>query len=260
MTQVSTFKPLLLFISHSSSDLGLARTIVNLVEAALKLPARQVRCTSVAGYKLSVGADSDEQLRREVYDSKAFVAVLTPNSMVSTYVLFELGARWAAQKQFAPLLARGLTIGQLRSPLVNLNALDLHTREGVIQLVEDLAGFLDLPLEPMASFNSAIDAVVTEASVLPSPATISRPTIMTEREDQILHAAVSVRLTARRVMNLLGIGKEMAEYFLQRLVDVGALERMNRWIWEILLLEEWVAYRYRLTQKGREYLFERGLL
>jgi hypothetical protein len=260
MTEISTFKPLLLFISHSSGDLDLAQTVVTLIEAAFRLPSRQVRCTSVPGYKLSVGADSDEQLRREVYDTKAFVALLTPNSIASTYVLFELGARWAAKKHFAPLLSRGLTIGQLRAPLSSLTMLDLHTREGVAQLVDDLASYLELPLEPMASFQRAIDAVVAEAGVLSSPLIVSRPAMMTDREEKILKAAISSRLTAYSVMRLLSIGKEKSEYYLQRLVDVGALERVSRTIWEILLLERLVADRYRLAQKGREYLIENGLL
>jgi len=141
----------------------LAQRLIELVEKSLKLPARQIRCTSVDGYRLPVGADTNEQLRREVFEARAFVGLITPASMGSPYVLFELGARWGAKKHLAPVLARGADAASLGGPLSGLNALRLDRRNQVIQLVEDLAEYLDVAEEPAASFQAAIDAVVTEA-------------------------------------------------------------------------------------------------
>lgn len=93
------------FISHSSEDAGLAAQVVDLLRSALNLQAARVRCTSVDGYRLAAGADSDEQLRNEALDAIVFIGILSPLSMASAYVLFELGARWGAKKPIVPLLA-----------------------------------------------------------------------------------------------------------------------------------------------------------
>jgi len=37
------------------------------LRAALPLSAKDIRCTSVDGYKLAAGTNSDEQLRQEVF-------------------------------------------------------------------------------------------------------------------------------------------------------------------------------------------------
>jgi hypothetical protein len=57
-----------IFLSHSSRDSELAQALVNLFRGALNIPASRIRCTSVSGYKLDVGADTNEQLRKEAVE------------------------------------------------------------------------------------------------------------------------------------------------------------------------------------------------
>lgn len=155
---------LTLFISHSSVDAAIAKGLIDLVEKALTLPARQIRCSSVNGYRLPVGADTSEQLRREVFVSRAFIGLITPASLRSAYVLFELGARWGAKTHLAPVLAAGADVASLAGPLSGLNALRLDEREQALQLVQDIGEYLEIPLEPFASFSSLVDSVVALAS------------------------------------------------------------------------------------------------
>ena len=158
---------LTLFISHAGADASTAKALVLLFEKALKISARRIRCTSVDGYRLPAGADTNEQLRTEVFDARLLIGLVTPASLASHYVLFELGARWGAKRPLFPVLAGGTRARDLRAPLSGLNALDLAAVDQVRQLVEDVSGALAAPLEPMASFSAQVDAVVTAAATPP---------------------------------------------------------------------------------------------
>lgn len=162
------------FISHQSADVSLTRAIVQLLEKALKLPARRIRCTSLDGYRLPVGVDTDAQLLHEVFSARVFLGVITPSSVESQYVLFELGARWGAKTHLAPLLARGADYRNLTGPLGGLNALQLSDRNQVLQLIEETAQHLEIDLEPLPSFQTAVDDVVAQASLLAPRAVINK--------------------------------------------------------------------------------------
>jgi hypothetical protein len=129
------------FISHSSRDAELAKAIVELLRSALSLPAERIGCTSVAGYKLPIGADTNDQLRRETVEARVLLGLITEVSVESAYVLFELGARWGARRYLAPLMGAGRGAELLAGPLSGLNALSC-SREDLFQLVSDLAGEL----------------------------------------------------------------------------------------------------------------------
>src|SRR5688500_1138362 len=120
---MSEDKSIDIFLSHSSRDSELAKALVELFRAAFSLPAKRIRCTSVSGYKLPAGADTDEQLRKETVEARVLLGLITELSVDSAYVLFELGARWGAKKFLAPLLGAGRGPEILGGPLSGLNAL-----------------------------------------------------------------------------------------------------------------------------------------
>ncbi|WP_041555413.1 toll/interleukin-1 receptor domain-containing protein [Nostoc sp. PCC 7524] len=55
-----------IFISHSSIDKELVSKLVELFRASLNIPSREIRCTSLDGYRLPGGANFNDQLRQEV--------------------------------------------------------------------------------------------------------------------------------------------------------------------------------------------------
>ncbi len=148
------------FVSHSSEDSLLAKQLVDLLRSSLNLRAQQIRCTSVDGYRLPAGADADEQLRKEALEARAFIGILSPFSLASAYVLFELGARWGAKRPLIPLLAPGVGYQSLRGPLTGLNALNCESAGQLHQLVSDVGKTLGIVAEPPAVYQNNIDTIL----------------------------------------------------------------------------------------------------
>lgn len=136
---------------------------MDFLRAALPLSQKDIRCTSVDGYKLSAGTHADEQLRREVFEARAFVALLSPKSIASVYVMFELGARWAAQRYLAPVMIVGLTPSFLKAPLSAIHAIDGTSEADLHQLVETLAEKLGVQPDGAAAYAKALHAFAAAA-------------------------------------------------------------------------------------------------
>jgi hypothetical protein len=163
----SKARSLAVFISHSSADSRLAEALVELLRRALRLSASDIRCTSIDGGRLPAGAETADVLRREIAAARAFICLVTPAGARSSYVLFELGARWGMDRHIAPVVARGFDIANLPGPLAAINALNISHRAQVQQLLEDLRIVVDGSLEPASSLTRGIEAVV-EAACEPS--------------------------------------------------------------------------------------------
>lgn len=146
------------FISHSSKDAALALALIDLLKDALGLTANQIRCSSVDGYRLPVGVNTEKQLREEVNAAKVVIGLVTPNSLTAAYVMFELGARWGADRFVAPLLA-GVKFSELGGPLSLLNALDATNAAQLHQLVSDISQRLNLPPQSPASYERHVTRV-----------------------------------------------------------------------------------------------------
>lgn len=147
------------FISHSSLDASLAELLIHLLKDSLRIAASEIRCTSVDGYRLPSGANTDDQLRSEILDSTVFVGLLSPASLDSTYVTFELGARWGVRKHLIPLLVPGLEFKSIKGPVAALNALSCGNSSQLHQFVSDVAGYLGVTLEPAAAYQKWIDQI-----------------------------------------------------------------------------------------------------
>ncbi len=148
-----------LFISHSSKDASFANALVRFLRLSLRLSAKQIRCTSVEETQLESGTEIDRFLRDEIMSSSLFVAVLSPNSLSSMYVLFELGARWGAGKKMFPILMPGMSRGQLEGPLKGLHISECN-RASLWKLVGQIGETLDIPPENPESVQIALEDVL----------------------------------------------------------------------------------------------------
>lgn len=159
-----------IFISHSNKDVEVAKAIIDLLRISLNLKTRDIRCTSVDGYRLPAGVSTDAQLKTEIHDSEVLVGLISAESMSSHYVLFELGARWGAEKPLFPLITDGEGAKVLKGPLQGINALNAYEEAQLFQLVDDIGEKLDIKPESPNSYQRHVKAVVnllTSRSVPP---------------------------------------------------------------------------------------------
>ena len=152
-----------IFVSHSSADKRIAEAFVGLLRTALPLSAKDIRCTSVDGYKLAAGTNSDEQLRQEVFEADVFLALLSPTSIQSIYVMFELGARWGAKRYLAPVMVAGLTPSALKAPLSAIHAVTGTSDGDLHQLIDTLSERLVVDAEKPAVYAKALKVFVSAA-------------------------------------------------------------------------------------------------
>ncbi len=164
----ATEPSLLVFISHSSKDRALAEALTDLLKSALGLFSTQIRCSSV---------DGQSKLREEVNAAKVVVGLVTPSSLTSSYVMFELGARWGADLFLAPLLA-GVRANELSGPLGLLNALSAGDDAQLHQLLGDIAEQLGLPLQKTESYIRHVANVMKQAGGTPNTLPTAPPPIV----------------------------------------------------------------------------------
>ena len=129
----------MLFISHASDypDNKIAEALVDLVEATVE-PKPRIVCTSVEGHKLKTGADPKVALRTEIEKATVMLGLITPRSLRSSWVQFELGAAWFSKTTVFPVL-QGVTFADLPAALEGRHALLSEAEKDVVKLVEDLA-------------------------------------------------------------------------------------------------------------------------
>lgn len=146
-----------IFISHSHKDVNLAKALIELIRNALNLKAEDIRCTSVDGYRLRAGVSTDEQLKTEIYNSEVLIGLISPSSISSYYVLFELGARWGANKPLIPLITNEQGSNLLKGPLKGINALNTNSESQLFQLISDLSELLNISSEKASVYQTYIN-------------------------------------------------------------------------------------------------------
>ena len=252
-----------IFISHSSRDSVIAGLLIDLLRLSLNLQSEDIRCTSVEGYRLPGGASTDEMLRREVHEAVLFIGLITPHSIHSPYVLFELGARWGAEKTLIPLLASGADAEHLRGPLSGINAMNCSVPAQVHQLVEEAAKHLSVDPSRPSTYQKAHVALVTASS---EPVAYSRDAVIAVPESEVRsdlskdegriltilasdHVGSNKELRIRVISDLLGMNIVKVKVLVEKLKGAKLVgQRISG------------SDSFGLTPDGERYIVEIGLV
>ena len=256
-------KTMKIFISHSSKDKNLAEKLSILLRNSLLLPTSEIRCTSVHGHKLKIGASTDETLRQEINSAEVFVGLITPSSISSAYVLFELGARWGAGRKILPVLARGANVPELKGPLGGISALPLSDRSDVAAFLEVVAETLSISLQPLSSYSSAIDGVLEAAtnsadeSLPAASATPGGSALPKKAIDTLIWLfEIDESKSSEEVAAYLGVGASEAKHYLDELVDLDFVTFTPAQTFPSVLHRSSIPRLFRLTPQGRKHTMQ----
>jgi hypothetical protein len=167
------------FISHSGQDAKLAEVLGNFLREALSLKPERIRCTSVPLYSLRGGARTESELRAEIVEAKCFLALITPTSVRAPWVLIEIGARWATNKQLTPLLAKGALASSLKGPMTLLNALrcdEAGMQKLVHEMAKDFGDDAPLPSTYRRTLIPLLNLARPENTIPSAPTSFNTPT------------------------------------------------------------------------------------
>lgn len=199
-----------IFISHSSRDVQIAKALINLLRSAFNLNAKEIRCTSVNGFRLPIGVKPNEKLRQEIFDCEVLIGLLTPESLISHYVLFEMGARWGKDLTIFPLLCSEGCIDLISGPLSEINALDACDIHQVHQLITDLGNKLSIHPESPEVYSEHAENFSKQARTIGSIVEDSK-----SNDTEILQSLQNTNV------NLKGKDFSLSEIFLTASPDFG---------------------------------------
>jgi len=180
------------------------------------------------------------------------------------YVVFELGARWGANRPLIPLIAPGTNTDILGGPLAGINALSSN-RPQLQQLISDLSQELGLTPEPPASFERHIDTIIKLNGTVLKETNTEREQIskkIPENQDETVQLVIwkmdeseydkhgySLEAIAQRAK----IAIPKCQLILNSLIKKDYIE-LKRWVGAIN------GDRYLLKDGGSNYLLQKKLV
>ncbi len=154
-----------IFISHSHADREIASLLVDFLLAALEIRPEKIRCTSVPGHQLPFGTSIGEQLKKDLNETTGLIALITKDSLRSTWVLFELGSSWATEKLVVPILGPGLAYKDLPGPLAQYPGVridDENPSYRFTDVINQLASTLEIRQETNARRDAKLNAFIKQ--------------------------------------------------------------------------------------------------
>jgi hypothetical protein len=106
------------FISHVTADNALAHRVRDLLRSSLDAKV-------FTSEDLSAGENWEAQLRKQLSASDYVVALVSPKSVHSTYVLQDLGAAWALRKPIISVATRPDVVSTLPVPASEYQLIEL---------------------------------------------------------------------------------------------------------------------------------------
>jgi hypothetical protein len=148
-----------IFISHAVANKNIARALADALEAARK----DIK-TFIASRSGDIRADEDwiGGIERALKEADSYIILLTPESVLRTWVNFESGAAWFSQRQLIFVRIQALSIDDIPLPIASRQVYALDDKEQLLAVFKTLGLLLADPAACAAQFaDQAVEAVVT---------------------------------------------------------------------------------------------------
>lgn len=154
-----------IFISHSHEDKPLSDLLLNFIQKNINISYDQIRCTSSSAYSYLPGESIPASIKTDLNDSTIVLGLITLNSMMSEYVLFELGAGWGQGKAVA-ILGPDIGSDAVPEPIRECKHLSVTKTADMFKLIDRLQNDLNTTRPPMELISEYVSDFVKEASTL----------------------------------------------------------------------------------------------
>jgi hypothetical protein len=148
------------FLSHISTDYALADYLRRALEAGA--PGVNYFMASQRGHILS-GDAWCETIFHELKRADRFLILLTPASVDRLWVSFETGAAWMSDRPRAVLAAGGLEMGDIPTPLSELEVLFLDGPRGTDALVQTFEQLGSRPPDDVRGFLAGLPELMRDS-------------------------------------------------------------------------------------------------
>lgn len=146
-----------IFVSHSAADELMASALVDCLLSSMVLADDELRCTSVPGHRLPVGSDFAATLLEDIGDSSIVIGLITRSALLSSWVLFELGATWGSKKNMKPLVTDEVDLKALPGPVSGRHVARLSNRGDIAQFLEETALQINASRRSAAKIDKAVE-------------------------------------------------------------------------------------------------------
>ncbi|MCY3819099.1 MAG: toll/interleukin-1 receptor domain-containing protein [Gammaproteobacteria bacterium] len=151
------------FVRHADEDKAIVSALVELLETALLLGGQDIFCTCLPGRGPATGERLDFEIERRVKEAKAFLYVVTKNSLRSEWARNEVSLRQTLPTQVRarlPVRLPDVPVDSLPAALRVVKVPALTSAAVVYELLRDVASKLSIELQPPEMYQEKVESVL----------------------------------------------------------------------------------------------------
>lgn len=152
-----------LFISHSSKDRELIKTLVEFLQMGMGISRGEIFCTSYPE-ELPTGEQFIEVIKKEMINCEVVFFVITDEFLRSQFCLTEMGAAWGLGKRIYPLMLVKLERIE-NTPLKGIQVRFLEKQSDVNAIYDELRNCNIITRTSITEYINRIDAFVRQVEV-----------------------------------------------------------------------------------------------